>query len=543
MAGNRAGLRELGLRAGFGLRREVGLPPWGSGVLLRIERVLFLPALMLAAFWLSGEKGLMATGLSLSLLAAFVGAIAPTEAAPAPPLHGVLMFRPQFLAALAAPLAECARLGRPAACLVLRIDGLAELLGRHGPGCEMDVLAQTARRIGAHLRESDLMGRVDGGIAVALAPVRRLDAASMVQIAQRLQQAVAEPMVLGQARVVVTVSVGFGFARPGPETGAGLGAEPGPEPAPKQGLDQTPAALLAGAEAAADLALRHGPGAIRAQDRGGARTTARDAARVCALPQALETGEIRPYFQPQICTDTGQISGLEALVRWHHPTDGILAPAEFLPLIEQAGLTDRLTDVMLRQSLGCLARLEARGHRVPGVSINLSPADLHDPLLARRIEWELDRAHLPPHRLTVEVLETVVACPGRDVVAANLQALAALGCGIDLDDFGMGQAGLANLRRFAIGRIKIDRSFVTAIDTDPEQQRLVAAILSMAERLGLDTVAEGVETPAVHAILGQLGCAHVQGFGIARPMAENDLMEWMAARPGVPALPVRLGRR
>lgn len=121
--------------------------------------------------------------------------------------------------------------------------------------------------------------------------------------------------------------------------------------------------------------------------------------------------------------------------------------------------------------------------------------------------------------------------------------IGALGCGIDLDDFGTGHASITSIRRFAVRRIKIDRSFVTKLDEDREQQKMVAAILSMAERLGLETLAEGVETPGEHAMLSQLGCGDVQGFGIARPMPVDETMEWIARhRAKVGAIP-RIGSR
>ena len=141
---------------------------------------------------------------------------------------------------------------------------------------------------------------------------------------------------------------------------------------------------------------------------------------------------------------------------------------------------------------------------------------------------ELDRFDLEPRRLSIEILENVVAETDNDVVVANIAALAKLGCGIDLDDFGTGHASITSIRRFTVRRIKIDRSFVTKLDEDREQQKMVAAILSMAERLGLETLAEGVETPGEHALLAQLGCGDVQGFGIARPMPIDDTMEWIA---------------
>ena len=151
--------------------------------------------------------------------------------------------------------------------------------------------------------------------------------------------------------------------------------------------------------------------------------------------------------------------------------------------------------------------------------------------MVNHISWELDRHEIAPDRLAIEVLETVVAQSPGDTVTRNINALARLGCLIDLDDFGTGHASLSSLRRLAVGRLKIDRSFVTGIDGDRDQQRMVSAILSMSERLGLESLAEGVETAEEHAMLAQLGCGHVQGFGIGHPMPAADMPAW-AARHG-----------
>ena len=201
-----------------------------------------------------------------------------------------------------------------------------------------------------------------------------------------------------------------------------------------------------------------GPGAIRAYSPEISQRRANRSALRDELETALDEGQIRPYFQPQISTDTGAITGFEALARWHHPTRGLISPGEFLPLIEDAGLGERLGEVILYGALAALTRWDKGGLGVPNVSVNFSAGELRDPRLADRLKWELDRFDLEPARLTVEVLETVVAETAHDVIVSNIAALARLGCGIDLDDFGTGHASITSIRRFAIRRLKIDRS-------------------------------------------------------------------------------------
>lgn len=256
---------------------------------------------------------------------------------------------------------------------------------------------------------------------------------------------------------------------------------------------------------------------------------------------ALENGQIRPWYQPQLSTDTGQVSGFEALARWVHPERGLIAPAEFLPTLEKASAMERLSEVMLYNALCALKLWDAAGINVPQVGVNFSPQELRNPNLVKKLEWELDRFDLPASRLSVEILETVIAVSPDDIVVRNISELSKLGCRIDLDDFGTGHASISSIQRFDVQRLKIDRSFVARADRDPDQQRMIAAILTMAEQLGLATLGEGVETAGEHAMLAQLGCGHVQGFGIARPMSLHRTVDWVRAHRARLKAPPRSG--
>jgi len=185
---------------------------------------------------------------------------------------------------------------------------------------------------------------------------------------------------------------------------------------------------------------------------------------------------------------------------------------------------------MLFHGLAALRAWDRAGLVADTVGVNFSGTELRDPKLVDRIRWELDRFDILPERFCVEVLETVVAQGDNDVITRNIAGLAKLGCRVDLDDFGTGHASITNIRRFAVTRLKIDRSFVTGIERDEDQRKLVAAIVTMAEQLGLKVLAEGVETPEAHAVLAQLGCGFVQGVGVARPMPFEDTIAWMKAQ-------------
>lgn len=205
----------------------------------------------------------------------------------------------------------------------------------------------------------------------------------------------------------------------------------------------------------------------------------------------------------------------------------MISPVEFLPAIEAANLLERLAEVMMYHSFHAVKQWDAAGLNIPQVGVNFTGSDLSNPRLLEKIKWDLDRFELTPDRLAIEILETVVASAPNDMITRNINALGQLGCRIDLDDFGTGNASIASIRRFSVSRIKIDRSFVMKADRDPEQQRMISAILTMAERLQVETLAEGVETVGEHVLLAQLGCDHVQGFGIARPMPFDQTIGWI----------------
>ncbi|MFV0493084.1 MAG: putative bifunctional diguanylate cyclase/phosphodiesterase [Pseudorhodobacter sp.] len=510
------------------IRGRIGQVTLALGDLLRRpELLIFVPALALAAFWLGGEHVMILTALGLPLLFAMAGAFRPSIAqmtgSAAAGLAG-MMPQAQLITRLDGLLHEAAIAGRQTGCLVVQFDDAAELLDRHGRAAQAEVLAQCADRLWTVLREGDVVARLEGGgFAIALQPTKRIDLELLVQVSNRLQAVMASPISLNATRIYVSVSVGFCLGIRAPL--------------------QNGASLLDAAQIAADEALRHGPGAIRGYAADMARRRSDRDALCQELELALDEGRIRPHFQPQINADTGAITGFEALARWHHPDRGLIPPMEFLPAVEEAGLCDRLSEAMLYHALTALAGWDKAGLQIPRVSINLAATELRNPKLADNLKWELDRFNLAPERLSIEVLETVVAETDNDIIVRNIAALASLGCGIDMDDFGTGHASIGNIRRFSIGRIKIDRSFVTHVDRDPEQRKIVAAILSMAERLGMETLAEGVETAAEQAILAQLGCNHVQGFHIARPMPVEKTEAWIRAHCVEPAQMMRIGQR
>ena len=504
--------------------RKQFIPALGRATapLVEPEFLTLYPALALALLWF-GPRGALITGLAGVPMAVLARARA-ARAGARPADEGAAERTPPrrlVTAALDHAFASQEETGKASACIIVGLDDPTQLVAAYGQEACDRTMDRIGERIAAVLRERDVVGRIDRTrFAVALAPARRMDLEAVIQIAGRIRAALGEPVSIDAMTVYVSASVGFCLTSRAPE--------------------RTGPAVLEAAGLAFDEAHRNGPGGIRAYSADiGRAAHARDALRD-QVEAALENGEIVAYFQPQLSTDTGDVAGFEALARWQHPSRGVLAPGDFLPAILAAGLGERLGEVILGQALSALRAWDRAGLRVPQVAVNFSSAELRNPNLAAKLKWELDRFDLAPERLTVEILESVMAETDNDVIVHNITALSRMGCSIDLNDFGTGHASLASIRRFSVGRIKIDRSYVTRVDSDLSQQRMVAAILSMAERLGIETLAEGVETIGEHAHLAQLGCTHVQGFAIARPMALTQTDDWLRshrakldATPGV----------
>jgi EAL domain-containing protein (putative c-di-GMP-specific phosphodiesterase class I) len=208
----------------------------------------------------------------------------------------------------------------------------------------------------------------------------------------------------------------------------------------------------------------------------------------------------------------------------------LLAPNRFLDAVAEAGRIEPLGRAIRTGALEALRRWDEAGAGGLTVAINAASEDLRNPAYAEQLAWDLDRHDIAPGRLIVEILETVAADTHDDSVVATLGALRNQGVGLDLDDFGVGQASLLSIRRYGVRRIKIDRSFVIGIDTDPGQRSTVAAIVSMAREMGLSTLAEGVETEAERQAVASIGCAYLQGFAIGKPMPLPETLNWLRDR-------------
>lgn len=470
----------------------------------------FLPALVLAAYWLGGEGALIAAALAFPAIA-LVAARTRGDGATKGTAQACESISMPALAARADDLVARAMSGdSAAACFLIQIDGISRIADVAGQA-EADTVRQLlAARLRAHLRDGDLVLRTgDARFAILLGARTGLSPEALMQLAARLQAVCEEPAPVNGGMSYFSACVGVSAT---PVMKGPIGGQ----------------RLVEAARVALQEAENRGPSAIRAWSVAMGRAHAEARMLRSEVHAALSNGQIQPYYQPQICTSTGQVTGVEALARWIHPEHGVVPPARFLKSLEEAGQMSQLATTVLHHGLTALRTWDAAGVCVPRVSVNFSSTELRGPHLVDQIKWELDRFGVPPHRLGIEVLETVVTTAPDAAVARTIRALRSLGCFVELDDFGTGHASLTALSSLQVDRLKIDRSYVRRIDRDENQRRMIAAVLSFAERLDIDTLAEGVETVGEHALLAQLGCAHVQGFGIARPMPVDRIVPWIA---------------
>lgn len=462
---------------------------------------MFVPLISLIGFWIGGPRALFVISLGMPFIFwRFNKATVQNAAEPAE--------EDTFEKYANTALKAAQRYLRKTACLVVEIDDFELLLERYGQSATDRINTATQHRLERALRDCDTVVNLGHGqFGIVLSPIRQMTSAVALQMAARMQTTVQQSVALDTLRVYITASVGFcldSMIRAG------------------DGKTLTDAAALALRDA-----RRHKPSAIRSYSPNLDMDEACESSLLQDVARAMEHNEFCAWFQPQICTDTGAVCGFEALARWNHPISGIVAPNEFLPLIRSAGKSDQLTAKILHDALAALAEWDRAGFCIQTVGVNFSSDDLRDPNLVTRIQWHLDQHEISPERLCIEILETVMATSADDTVIRNIGQLAELGCKIDLDDFGTGHASISSIRRFAVQRLKVDRSFITKVDSDIDQQRMVNAILLMAEQLNLEVLAEGVETSGEHTILAQLGCKYVQGFGLARPMPFAQTVPWL----------------
>ena len=395
-----------------------------------------------------------------------------------------------------------ARLSRaPGALAVLFIDlddfkTVNDSLG-HGAGDEL--LVAVARRLGAAMRPSDTAARLGGDEFGVLLEDVAADEAQ--QIADRLLGGFREPLAIGRSQLVVHASIGIAVAT-GPRT--------------------TAVELLRNADIAMYSAKQRRKGGYQLFEPGMQRAAVRRLQIKADLERALDRGEFSLRYQPLVTLDSGEIRGVEALVRWEHPRRGVVLPAEFIGLAEESGLIVPIGRWVLGEACRQAQTWQHEGRPVLGLNVNLSAKQLLDPGLTADVADALAQSQLDPSLLTLEITETILM-NDTDHTTATLERLKGLGARIAIDDFGTGYSSLSYLRRFPIDCLKIDQSFIAAIERGGEETAILSSILALSRTLNLETVAEGVENVIQATRLRAMGGDLAQGYYYARPLAAGDL--------------------
>ena len=357
------------------------------------------------------------------------------------------------------------------------------------------LLVDVAQRIGAALRPSDTVARFGGDEFTILCEdiAGEIEAAT---IAQRIVDVFREPFQLEDGEVFLATSLGIAIAR---------------------GADDRAEDLIRDADAAMYRAKERGKGRYEIFDEAMRADAMARLETESALRRALERAELRLHYQPEIDLGTGEISGFEALLRWEHPVRGLLGPSAFMPLAEETGLIVGIGEWVLREACA-----EARRWPEPlTLSVNLSARQLAQQDLVAMVRRALAETGMDPARLCLEITESAVMESGT-ATTAQLRALKSLGVCLAIDDFGTGFSSLAHLRRFPVDVLKIDGTFVAGLGREPQDASIVAAVISLAHALDLETVAEGVETDEQLEILKELGCDLAQGYLFARPAPPEE---------------------
>jgi diguanylate cyclase (GGDEF)-like protein/PAS domain S-box-containing protein len=385
------------------------------------------------------------------------------------------------------------------AVLLIDLDRFKEIndtLGHHYGDL---LLVEVARRFESVLRRTDTIARLGGdefGLLVEDLKESQVDVRTTLR---RILAALEQPFQIDDLPLHVEASIGVALY-------------------PAHGTDVD--VLLQRADVAMYVAKETGVTHALYEEELDRHDTA-SLTLLSELPRAIRARELVLHYQPKVDTRTGEVASVEALLRWQHPTRGLIPPLDFIPLAERTALIEPLTRFVLDEALGQAKHWERQGHNVP-VAVNLSMRSLHEQGLPEQVAELLRKWELPGDRLTLEITESsIVSDPAR--AKAMVEQLSALGIVISIDDFGVGYTSLSYLARLELDQIKIDRCFVRNMDADTDDAAIVSSIVTLGHDLGLEVVAEGVETKAAFDDLTRLGCDTLQGYFISRPLPADDL--------------------
>ncbi|HTI86182.1 MAG TPA: EAL domain-containing protein [Alphaproteobacteria bacterium] len=390
--------------------------------------------------------------------------------------------------------------GNRFAVMLLDLDRFKLVNDTLGHGRGDKLLREVSARVRAAVGDLGSVARLGGDeFAVLTAPLD--DAAEAGAIADAILKGLSQPFTLEGHDVFVTASIGISIF-------------------PNDGADGD--ALLTNADAAMYKAKEQGRNQAQFHILGTYGAAIRRLTLETELRHAFERDQLTLAYQPQFDSKTGRMIGAEALLRWNHPESGPISPAEFIPIAEETGLILPLGEWVMMKACAEAKSWRNAGWRDAMVAVNVSPRQLTGTHLTESVKKALSAAELPPDALEIEVTEGSLMLNGNEALSLLLE-IASLGVRIAVDDFGAGYSSLARLKKFPIGTLKIDRSFIMNLTSDDGDAAIVRAIIAMAKSLEVKTVAEGVETESQLALLKSEGCDLIQGFLLSRPISGDDM--------------------
>ena len=393
--------------------------------------------------------------------------------------------------------------GKSVALAFLDIDNFKDVNDSLGHSAGDEMLVEFAQRLRTQIQPGDVLGRLGGDEFVIVLPER--DAAGASLVASRIAEALGPPLKLGTRQVPVSASMGISIY---PDNATDLDT------------------LIQQADAAMYKAKQAGRATYRFFSADMNRLAEQRLAYSAALRAAIAGGGLSLHYQPQIRTSDGSLHGIEALARWHDPLLGEVSPAKFIPLAEECGLIEQIGLWSIREACRQMAEWRAAGLDIPCVSVNLSPINFQNAGLASAVAEILTEYGLPPEILMLEVTESVFLNE-HSVAIETMSAIRKLGTGLSLDDFGTGYSSLNRLAHLPIRELKIDRSFMRDVESDPAARAVVTTVVRVGQSLQLTVVAEGVETEGQRNLLSKLGCDVVQGFLYAPALSPSAFGRWL----------------
>ncbi|GAB5413382.1 MAG: hypothetical protein Cons2KO_09850 [Congregibacter sp.] len=392
--------------------------------------------------------------------------------------------------------------------LFIDLDNFKQINDSLGHSVGDRVLCAVAQRLGTAVRKTDTIARLGGDEFTVLLPDLKSESAAQA-IAEKILEILAKPLTLNDLSVVVSASIGMSYY-----------------PSDCTSAEE----LLRNSDAAMYRAKRNGRNTL---SRYSAEMTAQALTRVSlesSLREAFDAKALTLAYQPQLDMRTGELKGVEALLRWEHPDKGMISPANFIPIAEESGLIVPIGEWVIEETCKTASMLKEQGVGNITFAVNVSARQMLDRHFESAVESILRRHPCPDRRLELEITESVLL-QNADAARRVLRKMRDLGMAVAIDDFGTGYSSLSYLKHYPINRLKIDASFVRDIATDRSDRAIAAAVVALAESLSLDVIAEGVETTEQRAILLEEGCAFAQGFLFAKPMSPEELIAYSQLAP------------